>query len=197
MPSARMRSVAAVCAGLALAIGCAGAAPALAQSDDQSGAPGALDPCQVVTSDEASALAGATFGQGVETADPGGSQTCVYGGQTSNVFMVTVAQAADAPTAQADWAQEQADAQAMLQKGVPQGVNVNLDVVDVPDLAGADRAATGSGSGSVFGRTINGSALYVLKGATFVAFSDLVLDQAAPTSDALESEGQTVLGRLP
>jgi hypothetical protein len=171
--------------------------PADSTVDDQSGVPTALNPCQLVTSSEASSLAGATYANGTATTNSGGGMTCVYGSQTTNVFMVTVAQATDADTAQAEWSQEEAKAQSYMFTNVPQGVSVNFNITDLSGLSGADRAAVGQGDGSYAGRSINGSACYLLKGATFVAFSDLLLNQPAPTNDALESEAQTVLGRLP
>src|SRR5690348_10178293 len=57
-----------------------------------------LDPCQIVTSAEASALAGANFTTGIEQTTDGGGRICVYGYQTQNVFMVLVAQGPDAAT---------------------------------------------------------------------------------------------------
>jgi len=162
--------------------------------------PTALDPCQLVTADEASALAGATFTKGVEQTTDGGSRICVYGYQTTNVFMVLVAQSADANTAQATWSDYQARAQDLVQKNLPPGVNANLNVSDVSsttNLQGFDRAADGSASASIAGRTINLSAIYLLKGPTFVSFSDLVLTQPAPATDGLEGQAATVQTRLP
>ena len=65
-----------------------------------------------MTSAEASSIAGVTFAAGKEDTTSGGAKTCGYGAKTPNVFMVIVAQAPDAATAQADWTQEQAKAQA-------------------------------------------------------------------------------------
>jgi hypothetical protein len=171
-------------------------------TDDQSTAPpsvaaASLDPCQVVTSAEASALAGTTFGAGREDTTDGGSRVCVYGYQTLNVFIVVVAQAPDAATAQAAWADEQARVQDLMQRNVPPGVRVNLNLDEAAGIQGYDNSATASASGSVGARTLNVSAIYLLKGPTFVSYSDLLADQAAPTTDALAGEAQTVLGRLP
>jgi hypothetical protein len=160
-------------------------------------APTALDACQVVPSSEASSLAGVTYTSGLAGTTSGGGQTCVYGSQTLNVFMVVVAQAPDAATAQADWAQEQSRVQDLLQRNLPAGVTITANLNDVSDLPAYDRAAIGQGSLTIGGRTIGLSAIYLLKGPTFVSYSDLVVGQAPPTADALESEAQTVLGRLP
>ncbi len=118
-------------------------------------------------------------------------------GTTTNVFVVLVGQAPDAATAQAEWSQEQSEVQDEIQSGLPPGVSVNLNATDLSGLEGADRAAIAQGSGTLSGQTINGSALYLLKDTAFVAFSDVVLGNPAPSSGALQSEAQTVLGRLP
>ena len=157
------------------------------------GVPTALDPCQLVTSAEASALAGTSFGTGTEQAG-GDSKQCIYGSQTTNVFTVEVAQATDAATAQADWSQEEAQAQAALKQGVPAGISVAYDTADVAGIG--DRAATVAAKATISGQQIAISGIYVLKGATFFAFQDLVLGKSAPTAAALEAEAQTTLGRL-
>jgi hypothetical protein len=168
-----------------------------ATASTQSVAPTSLDPCQLVTSDEASSLAGVTYAAGTEDTTPDGGKLCVYGPQTTNVFMVLVAQAPDAATAQAEWSQEQSEVQAVIQSGLPGGVSIDLSSADLPNLEGADRAAIAMGSRTLAGATLNGSACYLLKGNTFVAFSDVLLGTPAPGSGALQSEAQTVVDRLP
>ena len=195
----QLQSTGAIAGGLALVLvllapAAAGANPA---ETNQLQVPTTLDPCQLVTSSEASSLAGVNYATGLGSTNPGGSATCVYGAQTLNVFMVTVAQATDPPTAQADWSQEETDAQSVMQRSLPSGVSVDLTLNDVSDLPGFDQAALAQANENLAGRSLNISAIYLLKGATFVTFSDLVLDQPAPTKDALESESQTVLPRLP
>ena len=87
--------------------------------------------------------------------------------------------------------------QSDIQRNLPPGVNVNLTFDDLANLPGFDRAALGAAATTILGRPFNVSGIFLLKGATFVAFSDVVVGQPAPTSDALQSEAQTVLGRLP
>ena len=157
--------------------------------------PVALDPCQIVTSSEASTLAGATFGAGKEGETGGGGKTCVYGYQTLNVFTIIVAQAPDAATAQAAYAQAKAQAQAELSKGVPAGVKVTVNLNDA-SISGADQASVARGSGTISGQTISLSAVYVLKGAVFFSFSDLVLGPAAPSVAAMEAQATISLGRV-
>jgi hypothetical protein len=166
-------------------------------SSTPSGSPVALDPCQLVTSAEASSIAGVTFAAGKEDTTSGGAKTCGYGAQTPNVFMVIVDQAPDAATAQADWTKQQADAEAAIKQGLPQGTSVNLNVTNVTSLSGADKAAIATFNTTVSGTAVGIIAIYLLKGATFVTFSDLVLGKATPTADAMETQAQTTLGRLP
>jgi hypothetical protein len=156
----------------------------------------AVDPCQLVTSAEASSLAGTTYATGVDQTYDNGTRGCVYGYQTTNVFLVVVTQAPDADTAQQTWADQEQRAQALLGQGLPPNVTVSYALTDL-SLSGYDRATLAGGTGTIGSRTINVTAIYLLKGPTFVTFSDLVLDNPAPTGDAMQSEAATVNGRLP
>jgi len=161
--------------------------PAVSASELPTGVPTSLDPCQLVTSQEASQLSGASYGTGVEGTTSGNGKTCVYGGQTLNVFNVIVAQAPDVATAQAG----KAAAQAALQQ---QAGNA-IQFTELPNLA--DGAAYAVGSFTVAGQTYNGSAIYVLKGTIFFGFSDVAVNQPTPTLAALQAQAQIILGRLP
>jgi hypothetical protein len=151
-----------------------------------------LDPCQLISSQEASTLAGASFGSGKEGTTPGGLNSCTYGSQGTNVFTVDVVQAPDVNAAKADKAQFLADLQASLQQLTDQGLNVTQE----PNFADGAVLANASVNGG--GITMNGSAIGFLKGTIFFGFSDIVLGGgAAPNSTALHSEATTVIGRLP
>src|ERR1700726_4854431 len=50
-----------------------------------------LDPCQLVTQQEASQLAGTTYAAGKKESISSASSMCTYGAQTLNVFTVEVA----------------------------------------------------------------------------------------------------------
>jgi hypothetical protein len=153
-----------------------------------------LDPCQLVTKDEASGLTGVSFGDGAESTTEGG-RICTYGGQTTNVFMVLVAQGTDSSAADAVWSQEEAKAQALMTSQIPAGVAVTAPTLQ--DVSGiADRAAIASGSATIAGQTISISAIYLLKGATFLTYSDLALNKAAPTAAALEAQAAISLARV-
>jgi len=149
-----------------------------------------------VTTSEASSIAGASFKAGKEDVTSGGAKTCTYGAQTRNVFLVVVTQAPDAATAQADWAQEQAKAEAAIQKDLPPGASVNLNASDVSNVPGADMAAIASFNTTISGQPVGVIGIYLLKGATFVSFSDLVLG-TPPTAATMEAQAQITLGRVP
>lgn len=155
-----------------------------------------VDPCQLVTSSEASSLTGASFGSGSEETTSGGGKLCVYGGQTLNVFEVLVGQASDAATAQSQFSAYESQAQSMLQKGASSSFPVNFSVNDT-SVSGADKAATGVFSASIAGHTIGGSAVYLLKGVNFVAISDLTLGGSVPSQSAMATQAQTTVSRLP
>jgi len=188
----------AACGGSPETAGTSPTAP-VALSPSASAAPTAttVNPCLLVTQEEASQLAGTTFKAGKEEAISSSSSMCTYGAQTLNVFTVEVAVAPDAATAQADWAQEEAQAQAGLQQLVAEaGGSVQLTAGDIT-LSGADKAAAATASKNISGRTLSISAIYVLKGAVFFTFADLVLGKQAPATLAMEAQAQTVLTRVP
>ena len=153
-----------------------------------------LDPCQLVTAAEASALSGASFGAGIEESTGGTGKRCTYGSQTKNVFFVQVATAASASDAQATWAAEEAQADAALTSDFPAEVTANVTKADVTGLG--DRAAVGTGSETIAGQTISGGVIYLLKGPNFLAFGDLTLG-TAPTADALKAQATISLDRMP
>jgi hypothetical protein len=167
----------------------------LESSAEQTAVPTALDPCQLVTAAEASTLAGASYGSGKASTTSGGAKLCTYSSTTA-VVNVLVAQAPDAATAQADWTQEQAQAEAAIKQGAPSGVDVTFNVSDT-SVAGADQAALATGQATISGLKISISAIYLLKGATFVTFSDLAIGQAAAGSSALQAQAAITLGRVP
>jgi len=188
---------------LILLAGCSnpGGGPSGSPSSSPSATPSAsgqattLDPCQLVTAAEASALAGVTFGAGLEetTGSNGTGKRCTYGAQTKNVFFVQVATAASADDAQAQWTTEEAEADADLASGFD-GAAVNVAKSDLTGLG--DRAAVGTGSVAIEGQTISGGDIYLLKGPNFLAFGDLTLG-TAPTAAALQAQAATSLGRMP
>jgi len=155
---------------------------------EATGIPTSLDPCQLVPAQEASALSGGSYSSGEESTTEGGGKMCTYGSKTVNVFMVIVGQAPDVATAQAGMAQAQAQIESQA-AGSP---------IQTTQLSGiGDGAVFLSMSETAGGATINGSAIYVLKGTIFYGFSNIKVGGAAPTSAAMQAEARTVLGRLP
>jgi hypothetical protein len=153
--------------------------------------PTSIDPCVLVNSQEASTLAGTSFGSGSEGTTPEGLRTCTYGSQATNIFIVDAIQAPSIDAANAAKAQFLADLQADAQ----QFTNEGLNITQLPNFA--DGAVLGTVNLDAGGISVNASAIGFLKGTIFVGFSDVVIGGAAPSSDALQSEATTVLGRLP
>jgi hypothetical protein len=148
----------------------------------------------LVTQDEASTLANATFGPGKEVANAGHPKGCIYGSQTKNVLDVIVAQTADAATAKAGFAQAQAQAQSQYAAELPPGVQSTLKSANADGIG--DKATTVTYSYSGNGATIAFAGIYVLSGATFFTIGDLVTGTSPATLTALKDQAQTVLGRI-
>ncbi len=146
-----------------------------------------LDPCQLVTSSEASKLAGTTFGEGEEETDVGGMKSCVYGSNTNHVFTVEVVQAADADSAKA----QEGQFMAALQSQIPSLASDGLKISQVPNLGDAAIAGETNIAGG-----INGSAIGVAKGNFFFGFSCVVTGGPAPSSAAMEEQAKVTLDRV-
>jgi hypothetical protein len=152
--------------------------------------PTALDPCQLISAQEASALTGTTFGAGKAETLPGNTKMCTYGGQSKNVFEVMVAQAPDEATAK----QQEAAAEADLQKNASQ-LQQGMTLTKIPNFAPNTDAVLMELKPNPLG--IGATALYLLKGTSFVGFSDLALGGKAPSADAMKAEAMKVLAQLP
>ncbi|HSN10856.1 MAG TPA: hypothetical protein VLS51_01945 [Propionibacteriaceae bacterium] len=152
----------------------------------------AVDPCQVVTQSEASSLAGTTFGPGKET-EADGSKTCVYTSNLTHAFQVLVTQASSPSEAQAQWSKYEAQATSAVGQ-LPSGAPTPT-LTPISGLG--DRAESATVSASLAGQTLSGNAVYLLKGATFLALSDIsVGSPAAATASALQTQAKTSLSRL-
>ena len=151
-----------------------------------------IDPCTIISAAEAGTLAGVTFGAGKETTTEGNARICTYGSSTPNVFSVEVAIAPDVATAQAGEAAAQADLKASADQ-----FGKDVKVTQLPGFAAGADAVLMEATASLGGKTLGVRAIYVLRGTTFFGFSDLALDTAPPSADAMKAEATTVLGRLP
>jgi hypothetical protein len=147
-----------------------------------------LDPCQLVTRDEASSMTHANFGPGLEQRSSG-ARRCVYGSQTANVLTVFVASATSDDAAKASWDQLLAQAQQGL-SDAPAG-SVKL----TPESSIADRAEWVELDLSALDVSARGLAF--LSGSTGVYMIDLVRGGAAPSRSDMTDQANTVLGRLP
>jgi hypothetical protein len=146
-----------------------------------------LNPCQLVTQDEASALAHSTFGPG-KLEGNAVRHECVYGAQTPNVLDVFVLQGASTADAQAEWDQLLAQAKQAA------GQAANL-ITLTPESGIADRAEWVELNLSSI--HVAGRGLAFLSGTVGVYMVDLVRDGAAPSRPDMSAEAQVVLSRLP
>ena len=150
--------------------------PASSEGTGTGGQPtaGPLDPCSLLTADEASTAVDTRVGEGVSTLlDP--DRVCTWKTGTTEVKLILAPPAPDAATAQAYWDAERAQ--------IPGDVPIE-------DLTGFDRAAYGTGGTS--GYSI--SALFVIHGTTFF---DFYCGLKACSKDASVAAANLVVGRLP
>jgi hypothetical protein len=156
-------------------------------SSSPQGQANTLNPCQLVTQDEASALAHSTFGPGKLEGNTVRHE-CVYGAQTPNVLDIFVLQGASTDDAQTEWNQLLAQAKQAA------GQASNLITLS-PESGIADRAEwVELNLASIH---VAGRGLAFLSGTVGVYMVDLVRDGAAPSRSAMTAEAQTVLSRLP
>jgi hypothetical protein len=165
--------------------------PSTVESAEPSAVATDIDPCQLITADEAGQLAGTTFGPGKATTTEGNAKICTYGAQTKNVFMVDLAIAPSTDIAKAD---ETAVLAELQQQAAAAGKNA-VQTSAVKDFAPNTDAVIVK-MGPILG--INGAAIYLLRGTTFFGFSDLVVGGNAPTIDDVKAKALDVLtNRLP
>lgn len=151
--------------------------------------PTSIDPCQLITAQEAGALVGTSFGPGKEETRSGNSRACIYGSGTKNVFEVTVAIAPDAATAK----KAEDDAMARL-KADASKLSQGIAVTELLGFAPDTDAVLLELKPNPY---ISGRAIYFLRGTSFAGFSDLTVGGAALSADVMKAEAMTVLGRLP
>jgi hypothetical protein len=161
--------------------------PTPTPSSSPQGAVNTIDPCQLVTQQEASQMAQASYGPGKEEGTKI-RHTCVYGAQTPNVLMVLVLQGATTGDAQAEWDTLLAQAKSAA------GQAANL-VHLTPDSGIGDRAEWVELNLAQIG--VSGRGLAFLKGSVGVYLIDEVRGGSAPTREAMTAQAQTVLTRLP
>ena len=155
-----------------------------------------IDPCQLITADEASQLTGVKFGAGKESVSDKNVKSCNYAGAGANLFTVEVAVAPDEATAKA----AEDDARATLQEQSQKSANIGLKVTELPGFApdiasGIDAAMLEGGATSPI--QFGARAMFVLKGTIFFGFDDVAVGGQPPSADAMQNQARTVLGKLP
>lgn len=159
-------------------------------SNEPTGVPTSLDPCVVVTAADASGLANATFAAGTPSTTEGNGKICTYTA-VGNVMTVVLGVAPDVTTAQAE---EQA-MKTQLEQGVP---GVTFQLTELQGFQPGVDAAIVTGSQTIAGQSFSATAMFMLKGTTFLGISDVVVGAGqAMTSDAIKAAAPTFLGRLP
>lgn len=156
--------------------------PTPAASATGTGAPTTVDPCQLVTPDEASHLTGVSYTSGKLEVDSAASRRCIYGAQTKHVFEVIFVQGSspDEAKAYADQLRAQAEGELGSQVDMSQLSGIGDDAEQLhANKAGIDM-----------------SGLYIRKSSYGLALVDEALGTAA-TLAALKDQAQTSLGRLP
>ena len=153
-----------------------------------------IDPCQLITADDASAFVGTKFGAGRESTSENNVKTCNYDAPGPNLFFVEVAVAPDEATAKAAEAAQEADLESQAQDLASLG----LTVTKMPGFAANTDAALMQGSLSEGGVSVAARAMFLLRGTTFVAFSDTAVGGGQPPSEqAFKDKANELLAKLP
>jgi hypothetical protein len=136
--------------------------------------PTSIEPCSLLTSDEASTLMGKKLSAGVSTT-PGPDRLCTFKSGLTKVKVFLTPPAPDVATAQNYWDAARAE----LPAGLP-----------IKALKLFDRSAFGAGSAG----GLSGSAIFVIDGTTFF---DLVCEMPGCTETASVAAAELIVGRLP
>jgi hypothetical protein len=153
-----------------------------------------IDPCQLVTSADASSFVGVKFGAGKESTTEGNARICTYAAPGPNLFTVEVAIAPDEATAKAAEAAQEKD----LESQAADLASLGLTVTKLPNFAPSTDAALMQGALSAAGQSIAARAMFVLRGTTYFGFSDVAVGGGQPPSEqAMKDEAMTLLGKVP
>ena len=153
-----------------------------------------IDPCQLITADEAGQLVGTTFGAGKASETEGHIKICTYAAPGPNLFAVEVGIAPDADTAKAAEAATMKDLQDQASKLAKGGLTVTV----LPGFADNTDAAMLQGSVHESGIALGARAIYLLRNTTFFGFSDISFGGAQPPSEqAMKDKATEVLAKLP
>lgn len=164
--------------------------PSATETDEPTGVPTALDPCQIVTPAEASSLTGGSFSAGQESTTEGNGKLCTYG-QEGIVFEVLVGVAPDQTTAQSE--------EDSFRKEIEKNAGIaGSKLTELPGFETGVDAAIEQGQATISGVSIGVIGMYIRKGTTFLALSDIsTFGAKPPTAEAMETQAHTSLGRVP
>ena len=151
-----------------------------------------IDPCSLLTKDDASTLAGYTLAAGTSTTDSNHDRMCSYGAE-GRVIEVLVSVQPDAAAAKA---QEPEFKQTLEAAASDAGLG-KPKLTELPNFEDGVDAAVMQGDASMNGTSVGGTALWALKGAVLLAISDIAIGGKSASLDAIESAAKTALGRLP
>jgi hypothetical protein len=152
-----------------------------------------IDPCQLITQDEASSFVGVKFAAGKESDTDKNVKMCSYAGPGPNIFSVEVAIAPDEATAKAAEAAQEKD----LDAQAGQLADLNLSVTKLPGFADDTDAAILQGSLAQGPIAVDARAMFVLRGTTFFAFSDVAVNGKAPSEQKFRDKAMELLGKVP
>jgi len=154
-----------------------------------------IDPCQLITSADASSWVGVKFGAGKESTNDNNVKICNYDAAGPNLFFVEVAIAPDVATAKAAEAAQEAD----LQDQAGQLASLGLTVEKLPNFAPNTDAAILQGGMSAGGQKVAARAMFVLRGTTFFGFSDTAVNSGGqpPSEQAFKDKANELLAKLP
>jgi len=132
---------------------------------------------------EASALAGITFGAGVEKTIATNNQQCMYTSQSSFTFTVGVIQASSP-------AEAQSSMQAAI-ASIESQTDFAVNVIQLPTFADGGVEVQGGASGASVG------GIYAIHGSVAFGFVAFGINHSVPTNAAMLPTATVMLGRLP
>ncbi len=151
-----------------------------------------IDPCQLITSADASSFVGVKFGAGKESTE-NNVRRCTYGAAGPNVFNVAVAIAPDVATAKAAEAAQEKDLESQTQDLASLG----LKVTKLPNFAPNTDAALLQGGLTKAGLSVAARAMFVLRNTTFFEFGDVAVGGQPPSEQAMKDKAMELLGKVP
>ncbi len=168
------------------------ASTAPTDSPEPTAVPTSISACDLVTQAEAAALIGGGAAPGTEDTEQN-VKVCSYS-QEGVVFEVLVSVTPDAAAAKA----AEPAFVAQIKQGASDAGLKDLKVTELPEFEPGVDAATITGSATVSGVTLKGVSIYALKGAVIVGLSFVSIGAGeVPTTDEMEAQARTSLGRLP